>query len=163
MTLFTVPPLREAASLGPWETRVQVTFIEPPRPVDSGLAIEGEKPSALPRRNVVISRIRREASVAEADNAARRFVEDVALGVPGLEIVEQIRPATFQDCRLGARVTVAFSPVPGVLLRQIHFFRLDDEVLTQLTLTFAEADAADPQTEEMEQIVLAWSPDQNMR
>jgi len=126
-----------------WETRVQVTFVAPPVH-EHGLPATQEQVSA-PRRNVVISRVPTE--LPSALKACEEFLDQTTKAVPQFESKEIDRKFPFDDDVVGVSVEVTFPATPQVRLIQLHGFRIDNGILTQLVATFAESEEVHRQEE----------------
>ena len=127
----------ELPGVGGWEVRVQATFIAPLAPPDATLPTTGGQ-VAEPRANVVVSR----AATAEPDamSAYRTFVGTTAAMVPGLEVVSEPAPFPFGDAIVGIAAVVSFPATEHIALMQLHVFRLDDGLLTQIVATMDAAE-----------------------
>lgn len=113
-----------------WESRWQVTLIEPleRQPTEEEVAVDPG-----PRTNIVISRV--SASADSADAAATAFLQQTQPLVPGLVIEKQPVEMTFSDNVAGSELTIRFPATPTVTLVQLHLFRHDDGVMTQIVIT----------------------------
>ena len=140
-----------------WESRLQVTFLAPPEPPDPNLPVDvaaGQAPR--PRANFVISRV--PTAATDPRTECEKFIEQTAKSVPGLEHVgDKISPFDFDDNIPGVITTVRFSATEQVRLMQLHAFRIDDRVLTQLVATIDEVQGKQ-KLEEMRQMLLSFSP-----
>ena len=126
-----------AALMDGWERRLQETFIAPPKiDEDSELPATGDSSSPPPRANIVVSRspVASEKTVREACEA---FLKQTAAVIPSLQVKSEPEPFAFRDKVDGMAVLVEFVPMPGVTLQQLHLFRIDAQVLTQLVATWA--------------------------
>jgi hypothetical protein len=125
--LFTLDPPRD------WEVRLQVTLIEPAAPLQD-LPVDMIQ-QAPPRANVVVSRV--PATSPTTKVACQEFLEQTAKTVPHLKI-SAIEDFVFADGAEGSSVEINFPATPQVRLFQLHAFRIDAGVLTQLVATWAE-------------------------
>jgi hypothetical protein len=109
-----------------WEVQVQVTLLEPaPFPL----------PNPPPRANVVI---RRTAAMSSTPRAAcEQFLQEARSSIPEIQ-AEEIVPFMFQDRGAGVAVQVSFPAKPNLRLVQLHAFRIDDKIQTQLVATVGE-------------------------
>ena len=133
--------LFELPGVAGWEVRLQATFIAPLTPSDAGLpSTFDEVPS--PRANLVVSRV--ETAEADAMAAYRTFLDTTAGLVPGLEVVSDVVPFAFDDGASGVAAVVSFPATEQISLMQLHVFRLDARLLTQIVATIdaVEGDAA---------------------
>jgi hypothetical protein len=147
--LFDLP------SIDGWETRLQVTYIAPPEPADPNLPVQIPQEPA-PRSNIVISRVL--ATESDAAAACRTFLSQTASAISDLDLVTAPTDVTFDDGGQGVIVQVGFSAAAGVRLRQLHAFRIDGTILTQLVATADEA--GDPQKrDELREMLLRFTPD----
>jgi hypothetical protein len=127
--MITPPRLPAVENRPGWETRWQLTLIEPMLEPPEELA---DLASARPRLNVVVSVVPADQDVADA--AAEKFVNQVRSQVPRLELESERVAITFHDGSLGVRQDISFFAA-GVKLRQAHFFRKDSDVMTQIVVT----------------------------
>lgn len=140
-----------------WETRLQATFIAPAEPPDADLLLEQIPP---PRANIVVSRTPTEAS--EPLGECNKFISLTAQSVPGLEVVDEPAAAVFGDRVSGVITTVRFPATEQVTLRQLHAFRIDGGVLTQLVATVDDAGGAQSLAD-MQGKLLSFSPNAQTR
>lgn len=115
-----------------WEVRLQVTLIEP-------ASIHNPISGPPPRANVVISRL--PATSATARAACEDFLQNTTNSLAQAK-VEEIVPFTFQDRVEGVAVQISFAATPQIRLVQVHAFRIDGNVQTQLVATLSESDSA---------------------
>lgn len=133
-----------------WETRWQVTLIEPEQRPPPGYAGE-----PLPRRNLVISTI--SAQSEHPIEAAELFLQQTTQAVPNLEVNAVPKETTFNDQHPGSRFDISFFATPDVRLLQTHLFRIDDGVLTQLVVTCDDSRQKDQ--EKLIDTALTFAPD----
>jgi len=128
--MIKAPRLPQLEARG-WELRWQLTMIEPAATVET---IPGVDQLPPPRTNIVLSRTQTEASNPEA--AMRHFLDQTKPIVPGLHVPEDaIRPVTFSDGASGFRTEIEFPAAQEIRLWQLHLFRIDAGVTTQIVLT----------------------------
>lgn len=129
-----------------WDKRVQVTWIAPAAPIPDA----DDTPNVVllppPRSNLVLSTTR--ASQDTASAALEEFLRTTRDQIPNVTVVEQDRVPTFGDGVTGAEVVIEFWVTPDVVLRQVHLFRVDDGVVTQIVATVDASDSAEAQLEE---------------
>jgi hypothetical protein len=127
-----------------WESRLQITYIEPLPPKNQNLPnVLEELPP--PRLNVVVSRVPTEET--DSSSACEEFLTQTAKAVPGLELMEEPGALMFDDGVEGILTRVRFAASPQVLLVQLHAFRIDDGLLSQLVATVADTEAAQREEE----------------
>jgi hypothetical protein len=127
-----------------WESRLQMTYIEPLPPNAQNLPIV-QKEEPPPRLNVVVSRVPTEETVPSA--ACEKFLTQTAMIVPGLELLEDPGAFMFDDGVEGVLTSVRFAASSQLWLLQLHAFRIDDGLLSQLVATVADTDAAQREEE----------------
>jgi hypothetical protein len=139
-----------------WEERLQVTFLAPAEPSDPNMpvAVAADQASRT-RANIVVSRTPTEATDPNAE--CEKFIAQTAKLVPGLELVGDITPFDFDDRVPGVITAVSFPATQQVRLTQLHAFRIDDGVLTQLVATVDEVEG-EQKREGMRRMLLSFSP-----
>jgi hypothetical protein len=128
MKLRRIPQVDMLEDRG-WEVRVQVTFIAPLKQVPN---VPGLSPEPSPRSNLVVS-IWQRAETAE--KSAEAFLTNFMSSGIEIEIMEAIAPVAFSDGRQGVKFVVEFPVTPDTRLAQMHLFRDDDDILTQIVVT----------------------------
>lgn len=122
-----------------WEVRLQVTYLAPTEPADPSLPIDIDL-IPPPRTNIVVSRV----STQQTDPAVecRNFIQQTATAVPGLEEIGSPSPLDFNDGVKGVVTQVSFPASDRIKLTQLHAFRIDKGILTQLVATIDETQSA---------------------
>ena len=135
-----------------WETRWQLTLIEPavlpPEEAD-------ELIRARPRLNVVVSNV--PATHDNARETAATFIDQVKSTLPGLKLKNDGKEIAFKDGARGIRQDLSFV-AGGVELLQAHIFRIDRGVATQIVVT-SEIERSKQEFESIVDDVLGFSPE----
>jgi len=122
-----------------WEARLQVTYLAPAGPSDPNLPADLQEVPP-PRLNIVVSRTPTQQTDPRVE--CRKFIAQTAKAVPGLEEVGSPGPLNFDDGATGVIATISFPATQQIRLTQLHAFRIDDGILTQLVATASESEAA---------------------
>jgi hypothetical protein len=123
---------------GRWELRTQHTLLEPQEPEKAGsledFGGDGRPPGA-PRGNLVISRQVASGGDTDPEAQLREFLEQSAQAIPNLQILTDPETLRFADEKEGHAVLIQFAATPGIDLIQLHCFRLDNGIVTQIVAT----------------------------
>jgi hypothetical protein len=148
---------------GGWELRTQHTLLEPQESDNEGgledFGGDGRPPGA-PRGNLVISRQVVSEGDAEPKAQLREFLDQSAQAIPNLQILRGPETLHFVDGEQGDAVVIQFSATPGIDLIQLHCFRLDSDVVTQIVATVGENQGARLKLEagDLYRLVCSFSP-----
>jgi len=134
-----------------WETRTQISLLEPIRKLDAPMSLKPAAPA--PRTNVIL--IRRPTNL-DVGAEALAVLEEVRGQFPGLEVVNESE-VTFADGKKGRAFTIAFDAMERLRVTQRHIFRVDDGVFTELTATAAVQQWAQVQGN-LEKMMLSYRP-----
>ena len=86
------------------------------------------------------------------------FLKSTVEAVPGLTEIEREDDVAFADGARGSLIVSEFPATPDIRLRQIHLFRIDEDILAQLVCT-ADAEAVSDEEEiELREAALSYSP-----
>lgn len=122
-----------------WEVRLQATFLRPLVPAHPSLMGLQQVKSA--QANIVVNRTSTESEDPEVERG--KFMAQVVKAVPNLEVHSDAEEFTFTDKRKGVITTLSFPATAEIKLIQLHAFRIDDGVLTQIVVTVDEASSQD--------------------
>lgn len=136
--LFQLPAAQD------WEARLQVTYLAPAEPSDPNLPADLEEVPP-PRVNIVVSRTSTQQTDPRVE--CRNFIAQIAKSVPGLEEVGSAGSLAFDDGATGVIAVLSFPATQHIRLTQLHAFRIDDGILTQLVATAAETQAVQKREE----------------
>jgi hypothetical protein len=113
-----------------WEHRSQHTYIEP----NFWNYRTSEGPN--PRANIIVSRELNPSDTV--DEAIDNFLSRTKRAVPAMEVCDDSASLEFDDHVKGMCCSIRFPATETVTLRQIHAFRLDGDILTQIVATASE-------------------------
>jgi flagellar biosynthesis component FlhA/Tfp pilus assembly protein PilF len=121
---------QQRSEMEDWEIRLQHTYVAP--------LSSSEETDGRPRThsNVVVSR--GPNSLDTVADAVAKFLGQIKGSVPNMEICDEPALLEFDDHVKGMQCSIKFPANETVLLRQIHAFRLDGDILTQIVATLSE-------------------------
>jgi type III secretory pathway component EscV/Tfp pilus assembly protein PilF len=121
---------QQPSEMEDWEIRLQHTYVAP--------LSSREETDERPRThsNIVVSR--GPNSLDTVADAVAKFLGQIKGSVPNMEICDEPALLEFDDHVKGMQCSIRFPANETVLLRQIHAFRLDGDILTQIVATLSE-------------------------
>lgn len=139
-----------------WSSRVQAVWIEPEN-TRLAAPLARSEVKAAPRANIALAR--EPAKHPSAAAARDAFLVETGKTIPMLRRLSDCDVA-FEDGTAGVGVTIAFPATPQITVLQLHYFRLDGEVMTQLVATISEQRGAELETK-IAPIMRTYSPGQS--
>lgn len=127
--LFSLPAVQG------WDTRLQGVFLAPPDPAPSGLPVDVEEVPPF-RLRIIVNRWE-----AAGTDATAQYVDvrtTLLRNQRGVEELVEPKPLRFGDGVVGVVATIGLGTSQQMRLVELHAFRTDGGVVTQLVATAAE-------------------------